>query len=122
MIKPTDSELEILKVLWKEGPCSVRQVNELLSFDKEIGYTTTLKLMQIMHDKGMLSRDTSQRSHIYTPTLKEREVKGSMLKNFMNNAFEGSASKLIMQALGNHKMSDNELEEIKALINKLENE
>ncbi len=122
MNKPTDSELEILKVLWKEGPCSVRQVNELLSSDKEIGYTTTLKIMQIMHEKGMLERDTSQRSHIYAPTLKEKEVKGSMLKNFMNNAFEGSASKLIMQALGNHKMTDNELEEIKALINKLENE
>ena len=121
MIKPTDSELEILNVLWKEGNASVRKVNEILSEEKETGYTTTLKLMQIMLEKGLVGRDTSQRSHVYFPILKEKDVKGSMLKNFMQNAYEGSASKLILQALGNHKMTTSELDEIKALIKKLEN-
>ena len=122
MIQPTDSELEILKVLWKEGPSSVRKVNEILSKEKEIGYTTTLKFMQLMHEKGLLDRDTSQRSHIYAPLVKEKDTKGSLLNNFMNAAFEGSASQLILQALGNNKMSDDELLEIKELIKKLENQ
>lgn len=120
MIQPTDSELEILKVLWKEGSSSVRKVNEILSAEKEIGYTTTLKFMQIMHEKGLLDRDTSQRSHIYFPLVKENDIKGNMLKSFMKNAFEGSASQLIMQALGNSNMSEVELQEIKALIQKIE--
>ena len=122
MIKPTDSELVILKLLWKEGPSSVRSIHDTLSTEKEIGYTTTLKFMQIMHEKGILERDTSQRSHIYFPIVKEQDIKGSMLKNFVQNAFEGSASNLILQALGNNKMTENELGEIKALINKLENQ
>lgn len=121
MIQPTDAELEILKVLWKNGSASVRSVHEILSTEKEVGYTTTLKFMQIMHEKGFLDRDTSQRSHIYFPLVKEKDIKGSLLKNFMKNTYEGSASKLIMQALGNNKMSANELDEIKALINKIEN-
>lgn len=121
MIQPTDSELEILKVLWREGPSSVRLVNSILSEDKPIGYTTTLKFMQIMHEKGILERDTSERSHIYKPLVNEQSIKQSMLKRFMKSTFEGSASKLIMQALGNHKMSNEELDEIKALINQLEN-
>jgi len=122
MIQPTDSELEILKVLWKEGPSSVRLVNNILSEHKPIGYTTTLKFMQIMHDKGILERDTSERSHIYKPLVNEQSIKQSMLKRLMKSTFEGSASKLIMQALGNHKMSHEELDEIKALINQLENQ
>lgn len=122
MIQPTEAELTILKVLWREGQSSVRSVNEKLSVGKDIGYTTTLKFMQIMHEKGILDRDTSQRSHIYFPLVKEKDIKGSMLNNFMRSAFEGSASQLIMQALGNNKMSNDELDEIKALINKLENQ
>ncbi len=121
MIKPTDSELEILKVLWKKGPSSVREVNEFLSKDKDIGYTTTLKFMQIMHDKGFLDRDTSKRSHIYFSLVKEKDTKGSLLNNFMDAAYEGSASQLILQALGNSQMSKEELHEIKALISKIEN-
>ncbi len=120
MIQPTDSELSILKVLWKEGRSSVRQVNETLSQGKDIGYTTTLKIMQIMHDKGLLDRDTSKRSHIYFPLVSEKDIKGSLLHNFTKTAFEGSASQLIMQALGNSKMSDKELQEIKDLIQKIE--
>ena len=121
MINPTDSELEILKVLWKKGPSSVREVNEFLSKDKDIGYTTTLKFMQIMHDKGFLDRDTSKRSHIYFSLVKEKDTKGSLLNNFMDAAYEGSASQLILQALGNSQMSKEELHEIKALISKIEN-
>ena len=120
MIQPTDSELEILKILWREGASSVRTVNEALSKEKETGYTTTLKFMQIMHEKGLLDRDTSQRSHIYHSLVAEKDIKGSLLKTFTKNAFEGSASQLILQALGNNKMSNDELKEIKALINKLE--
>ena len=122
MIKPTESELMILKVLWEKGPSSVREVNDILSEEKDTGYTTTLKLMQIMHEKEILSRDTSSRSHIYTPLVSENEVKGSMMQNLMKKAFGGSASELVLQALGNHKMSNDELKEIKDLINKLENE
>jgi predicted transcriptional regulator len=78
--------------------------------------------MQIMHEKGLLDRDTTQRSHIYFPLVKEKDIKSSLLKNFMKITFEGSASQLIMQALGNNKMSNDELDEIKALIKNLENE
>ncbi|WP_235298218.1 BlaI/MecI/CopY family transcriptional regulator [Portibacter marinus] len=121
MIHPTDSELEILKVLWKEGECSVRKVNNILSQNKDIGYTTTLKLMQIMHEKGLVDRDTSQRSHIYIALVKESDTKENLLSSFMKTTFEGSASQLIMQALGNNKMSEAELKEIKDLIDKIEN-
>lgn len=122
LVQPTEGELEIFKVLWKEGPSSVRMVNEILSSEREIGYTTTLKLMQIMHDKGFLDRDTTNRSHIYIPLIKEKDMKGSMLNKFVKNTYEGSTSSLIMQALGNNKMTNSELKEIKALIQKLENQ
>ena len=122
MVKPTDSELEILNILWKHGRCSVRTVNEHLSSQRDVGYTTTLKLMQIMHEKGLVDRDTSQRSHIYKALVKERDVKENLLNKFMYSAFEGSASQLILQALGNHKMTDHELQEIRHFIDKLEEE
>lgn len=121
-IKPTESELEILQILWKKGDVTVREVNNVLNEHKEVGYTTTLKLMQIMHDKSILSRDTSQRTHVYTALVKEKDIQSSLLKSFVDKTFSGSAMKLVMQTLGNHNASKEELAEIKALIQKLEND
>lgn len=121
-IKPTESELEILQILWRKGDVTVREVNNVLNEHKEVGYTTTLKLMQIMHDKSILSRDTSQRTHVYTALVKEKDIQSSLLKSFVDKTFSGSAMKLVMQTLGNHNASKEELAEIKALIQKLEND
>ena len=122
--KPTDSELGILQILWENGEASVRKVNEQLNeqntSDKEIGYTTTLKLMQIMLDKNLVSRNTDSRTHIYSAAISESETQGKLLDQFVDATFRGSAMKLVMQALGNHKASSEELDEIKALINKIE--
>jgi predicted transcriptional regulator len=119
--KPTEAELEILQVLWETGPASVRTVNEKLAERKEVGYTTTLKLMQIMLEKGLLERNIDERTHIYFPASSREETQKNLLGNFVNSVFKGSASSLVMQALGNHKASKAELEEIKALIEKIEN-
>lgn len=118
--KPTDSELNILQILWSKGPSSVRTVNEVLNEEREVGYTTTLKLMQIMTDKGLVTRDTSTRSHIYSSNVSEEDTKGKLLDGFLEATFQGSASKLVMQALGNHKTSPEELEKIKTLIKEIE--
>ena len=119
-IKPTDSELEILQVLWEHGPSSVRTVNDVLNTNREVGYTTTLKLLQIMHEKGLVTRNTETRSHIYEALVTRENVQQQMLKKFLNLAFQGSASKLVMQLLGNHRASQEELNEIKALIHQIE--
>ena len=118
--KPTESELEILQVLWEHGPSSVRFVNEKLNEKRETGYTTTLKLMQIMNDKTLTTRNTAQRTHIYQANVSEEETKSKLLQNFLDSTFKGSAMKLVMQALGNHHTSQEELDEIKALIKQIE--
>jgi len=120
MIKPTETELEILNILWNEGPCNVRTVNEIMNQQKEVGYTTTLKLMQIMTQKGLVERDESSRSHIYSAKIRAEDIQEQMLDKLLNTAFGGSASKLVLSALGSGKASARELEEIKALIQKLE--
>lgn len=120
--KPTESELEILQVLWAKGPSSVREVNDLLNQKREVGYTTTLKIMQIMADKGLAVRDTSTRTHIYTAAVSEGDTQKQLLERFLETTFKGSASKLVMQALGHHEASAEELEKIKALIKKIEDE
>ncbi len=122
LIRPTESELEILNIIWKSGPSSVRDVNDFLNKKKRVGYTTTLKLMQIMTEKGILSRIMDGRIHIYEARLKEEEVQSNLVDRLLDTAFGGSAKKLVMQALGNHRASENELEEIKQLIKKLEEE
>jgi len=119
-IKPTESELEILQVLWQYGPSTVRLVNDKLNEAREVGYTTTLKLMQIMAEKGLADRDTSQRTHIYKPVVTEAETQQNLLNRFVDTTFRGSAMKLVMQALGNHNASETELDEIKALIEEIE--
>jgi len=122
--KPTDSELAILQILWEYGDSPVRFVNDKLNeqnkTDKEIGYTTTLKLMQIMLDKNLVGRNTDSRTHIYEAAISESETQGQLLNQFVDSTFRGSAMKMVMQALGNHQASAEELDEIKALIQKME--
>jgi predicted transcriptional regulator len=117
---PTDSELEILQLLWQNGPSTVRFVNEELNKLKEVGYTTTLKLMQIMLEKGILIRNDESRTHIYTPAISEDAAQKKLLNKFMDATFRGSAMKLVTQALGSGKTSQQELDEIKKLIEQLE--
>jgi BlaI family penicillinase repressor len=119
-IKPTDSEIEILNILWEKGPCTVREVHEVLEKNKEAGYTTTLKLMQIMHDKTLLKRDASNKSHIYTANVSQEKTQGQIVKRMIDNVFNGSASQLVMQALGHHKTNSQELEEIKKYLEEIE--
>lgn len=119
-MKPTNSELEILQVIWLHGPVSVRFVNDELNHKKLVGYTTTLKLMQIMTEKGLLKRSEEGRKHIYNVVLKEKEAKNLLLDKFVKTAFGGSAMDLVMQALGNHQTTPDELEDLKALIDKIE--
>ena len=118
-MKPTESELEILQVLWAKGPSTVRQVNEHLSQTRDIGYTTTLKLMQIMHEKGLLSRTEEGRYHVYQALIGEEETQQHLLDRFVDTAFRGSAMKLVMQVLGNSKATPRELEELQKMINQL---
>jgi predicted transcriptional regulator len=122
IIKPSEGELEILQILWKDGPSSVRSINEKLNKLKKVGYTTTLKIMQIMNDKGLTIRDTSSRTHIYTAAIKEDATKNNLLSRFIESTFQGSAAKLVMEALGNNNTTADELDEIKALIDKIENQ
>lgn len=119
-IKPTDAELEILQVIWHHGPASVRYVNDELNRKKQVGYTTTLKLMQIMTEKGLLKRSEEGRKHIYNVVLKESVTKNLLLDKFVQTAFGGSAMDLVMQALGNHRTTPDELADLKALIDKIE--
>ena len=118
-MKPTESELEILQVMWKKGECSVRDVHEELSKNKDSGYTTTLKLMQIMHEKGLVKRDDSAKTHIYQASVSKERTQKHLLGKMINTLFGGSSTELVIQALGNHKASPAELEEIQQLLNDL---
>ncbi len=119
-IKPTEKELEILQILWKDGQATVRAINEQIASKKEVGYTTTLKLMQIMHEKGIVGREKKGKTHIYKAIISESNTQKQLLDKLMDVAFQGSAMKLVMQALGNKKSSQKELDEIKAYITNLE--
>lgn len=120
--KPTESELEILSILWKLKKASVRAIHEQISETKETGYTTTLKLLQIMLAKGLVKRDEKNRSHIYTPALTEKDTQKTLLKGFMSTAFGGSAKNLVMQALGQGNPSQEEINEIREFLDQLEKE
>ena len=119
-LEPTKSELEILQILWEKGPLTVRMVNDELLKQKDVNYTTTLKLMQIMADKGILKRDESQMKHIYSVAEEEQKTKSHLLDKFVDSMYKGSASKLVLQLLGNKKNSQQELQEIKDILKKLE--
>jgi len=120
-VKPTESELEILQILWKKGNCTVRDVHEILTINKEAGYTTTLKLMQIMHEKGLVTRDTSAKTHMYSALASQQKTQQHLVSKLIDNAFNGSAARLVMQALGNHSSSKDEIEAIKKYLDELEN-
>lgn len=120
-LEPTKSELEILQVLWKHGPSTVRFVNDTLNEQKRaVQYTSTLKLMQIMAEKKMLKRDETNMKHIYTAAMEEQKMKGFLLNRFVDSMFNGSASSLMLQLLGNKKTTQKELEEIKEILKQLD--
>ena len=120
MAKPTDAELAILRVIWGRGPSTVRQVHEVLSQDREIGYTTVLKLMQIMTEKGLVERDESERTHVYQSMLTQEETQQQLVGDLLDKAFGGSASQLVMQALSAKPASADELARIRDLLDELE--
>ena len=118
-IKPTESELEILQVLWEKKTASVREVHEQLSTTKNVGYTTTLKLMQIMFEKGLVKRDDTLKTHFYQAAATREKTQKHLLGKMIDTLFGGSSAQLVLQALGNHSASAEELEEIKVMIEEL---
>ena len=121
-MKPTDSELEILHLLWAHGPMTVRALNEHLNKQRKVGYTTSLKMMQIMTEKGLLTRDTSERSHVYSAAIGPEDVQSNIVNHIVKTVFMGDTSKLVLQALGSSSVSMEELSELKAIISRLEDE
>ena len=118
--RPTDAELEILKVLWRRGPSTVREVFETLGETKGTGYTTVLKLMQIMAEKGLVVRDESERAHRYEAAAPEDETQRRLVGDLLRKAFDGEAAKLVMQALSTERASAEELSEIRRMLDELE--
>jgi predicted transcriptional regulator len=114
--RPTDSELAILTILWERGACTVRQVHEALAGTRDTGYTTTLKLMQIMADKGLVTRNESARTHVYAAMASEEQTQQQLVKDLVDRAFGGSAAALVMQALNAEGATPAELREIRKLI------
>ncbi|MCO5286414.1 MAG: BlaI/MecI/CopY family transcriptional regulator [Chitinophagaceae bacterium] len=118
-IKPTESELEILQILWEKGEATVREVHEVLSETKTSGYTTTLKFMQIMFDKGLVTRDESAKSHTYKPAVNKKKMQRFYVDKMIKRLFSGSPSQLIIQALGQHKATQDDLNEIQKYLDNL---
>jgi BlaI family penicillinase repressor len=117
---PTDAELEILQVLWHEGPSTVRSVKERLEGGRTVGYTTVLKLLQIMYGKGLVERDESQRSHLYRPAVAETATERRIVGDLIDRGFSGSPGRLVLRALAARQASPEELAEIRRLIDELE--
>ena len=120
--KPTDSELSVLALLWENGPQTVREIHDKIAESKPIGYTTTLKIMQIMLEKGLLSRKKQGKTHLYKPTFSKKSTQANMIDKMVSTVFNGSASDLVIQALGHGKTSKEELKEIRDYLNKLNND
>lgn len=118
--RPTDAELAVLNVLWDRGPSTVRQIHEVLSGDRDLGYTTVLKSLQVMTEKGLVLRDETERSHVFAATQSETQTQRSLLGDLMERAFGGSAAKLVIQALHAKRASKQELEEIRRLLDRAE--
>lgn len=118
--RPTDAELAILRVLWSRGPATVRDVHEALQADHGTGYTTVLKLMQIMTEKGLLERDESQRAHVYAPTISEDKTQRQLVSDLLQRAFGGASASLAMHALSSKKPSADELAQLRTLLDELE--
>ena len=119
-IKPTDKELEILHILWGKGPSSVRDVHDALGGEKTNGYTTILKLMQIMHEKGTVTRQKRGKLHLYSAVHSEESTRNQILDKFIDKVFKGSAAQLVISALGNQKSSREELDAIRKYLDKLD--
>lgn len=119
-VKPTEAELAILRVLWNRGPCTVREVTEALAGERGTGYTTALKLLQIMAEKGLVTRNESARSHVYEPSVPAETTQKHLVDDLLEKAFGGSAQKLVMQALSSKRASTEELAEIRRLLDQLE--
>lgn len=118
--RPTDAELDILRVLWDRGPSTVREVFEVLSADRPLGYTTVLKFMQIMFEKGLVTRDDSERSHVYQAKYRQEQTQRQLVKDLAARAFGGSLEQLVLQALSSKRASKQELAEIRKLLDQLE--
>jgi BlaI family transcriptional regulator, penicillinase repressor len=118
--KPTEAELAILRVLWQRGPCTVREVNDALQKARGTGYTTTLKLLQIMTEKGLVRRNDSARSHVYQASAPAETTQRQLVRDLLDRAFGGSAQQLVMQALATRRASPEELAEIRRLLDELE--
>ncbi len=116
-LKPTESEMEVLQIMWDKEPCTVRDVHDILEKTKDVGYTSTLKLMQIMFDKGMVERDTTSRSHLYKSLISREQAQETALNKFIDTVFKGSSTDLIMKALGQHVASEKELDVITEYLN-----
>ncbi len=119
---PTDKELDILSILWNKGPSTVRQVNEEMNKEQKTGYTTTLKLMQIMTEKGLVVRDDSKFQHIYRPAVSEEKTQKQVVGNLLEKVFSGSAEKLVMRALSAKKVSAKELAKIRKMLDEIKGE
>ena len=118
--KPTDAELAILRVLWEKGPCTVREVQETLDRTRKTGYTTALKFLQIMTEKGLVRRDEDQRAHVYEAAYPQEQTQKQLVGDLLERAFGGSAMKLVMQALDANKASPEELAEIRRVLEQQE--
>jgi predicted transcriptional regulator len=119
--QPTKTELNILSILWQKGECTVREVHEALNEQEASGYTTALKMLQVMHHKGLVKRDDSQRAHVYSSAISKMETQSTFVKDMVNRLFDGSTSQMVLQALGNSpKADDAQLEKIQALLAELE--
>jgi predicted transcriptional regulator len=118
--RPTDAELAILRVLWDRGPSTVRQVFETLSAERDLGYTTALKMLQIMHEKGLVQRDDSDRTHVFTASQTQTQTQRTLLDDLLDKAFGGSSMSLVMQALATRKASREDLAEIRKMLDQAE--
>lgn len=118
--RPTEGELEILHVLWAHGECTVRAVHDVLRSDIGTGYTTTLKLLQVMHAKGLVQRDESQRAHVYRAAVSKERTQKRFMLDIVQRVFDGSSSQLVLHALGSQRTSREELRAIRSLLNKLD--
>ena len=121
-MEPTKAELEVLHILWAHGPSTVRFVNDKLNELRDINYTSTLKVMQIMADKGILRRDESTMKHVYHPVEEEQKTQEHLLDKFVQSVYQGSTGKLVLQVLGNKKTSKEDIESIREILNRLEKE
>lgn len=120
--RPTDAELAILRILWDRGPSTVRQVHEILANERQAAYTTALKLLQIMTEKGLVERDERDRTHIYRARLSEETTQRQLVRDLLDRAFGGSSSKLVMQALATRRASAEELKDIRKAIDGARND